>query len=680
MKDKLNEMIRNLRETTRQNIEQDWLKTNRERFTRMLQGQRDLATVVEHDPLRAGAAGVGPARRLLLDRSAGDGGEPVLRAAGRLRLRGAQAPLDRVPARRGPGRPVRQGEEADPAHRGPGRLRADQLGPRRGDAAQHHRAAGPVRGIGARRRRARVVLRRSARPTRRSSTSSPRASAWCSTRSRPTPSPRTCSSSPSRRPRSCSRSRRSCASRTRTSAGRRSCSPSRTSRRRRKNQEVEQSKRLVEEKAGQLAVSSKYKSEFIANMSHELRTPLNSLLILAEQLEDNPDQHHDRHPGRVRERDPRSGTDLLELLNSILDLAKVESGTVTVEISSCRSSSSAQRPVPRVRARRRSDRESRLLDRRRTRHVPTDIVTDPQRLRQILKNLLANAFKFTERGEVDVAIGLARQRLEPESQLRSDDAASVIAFAVTRHRDRDRRRAAAAHLRGVRAGRRHHRPAVRRHRPGPVDQPRAGRPARRRDHPRQHAGEGSTFTVYLPSSTRGDHSAVAAPKSPTARAIGGAGIVAPGALMLGIDERRAARHPNRRARRSWSSTTTSATSSRSPRCWNAGDAEVVSAESGEDAHRDARASTRHRPRADGHHDAGAWTATPRSARSASCPWTADLPIIAVTGKVVDGERERCLDAGANDYIPKPVESGADVPPDARPVVDGREVAGSGVPR
>ena len=117
LKDKLNEMIRNLRETTRQNIEQDWLKTNRERFTRMLQGQRDLAAVSsmilsELAPLVSAQHGVFYS---MTDPS--DGGEPVLRAPGRLRLRGAQAPLDVVPARRGPRRPVRQGEEADPAHR-----------------------------------------------------------------------------------------------------------------------------------------------------------------------------------------------------------------------------------------------------------------------------------------------------------------------------------------------------------------------------------------------------------------------------------------------------------------------------------------------------------------------------------------------------------------------------------
>ena len=106
------------------------------------------------------------------------------------------------------------------------------------------------------------------------------------------------------------------------------------------NQEVEQSKRLVEEKAGQLAVSTKYKSEFIANMCHELRTPLNSLLILAEQLQDDPEHTMSdtqvEYAGVIRD----SGKDLLDLLNGILELAKVESGTVTAELADLPSPSS----------------------------------------------------------------------------------------------------------------------------------------------------------------------------------------------------------------------------------------------------------------------------------------------------------------------------------------------------
>ena len=206
LKDKLNEMIRNLRETTRQNIEQDWLKTNLERFTRMLQGQRDLADGVEHDPLRARAARVGAARRLLHARPASrTAASRCSRYQAGYGYKERKHLADHVPPRRGPRRPVRAGEEAHPAHRGPHRLREDQLRARRVAAAQHHRAAGPLRGLGPRRDRARLLLAASAPPTRRSSTSSPRASGSCSTPSRPTPSPRTCSSSRSPRRRSCSR-------------------------------------------------------------------------------------------------------------------------------------------------------------------------------------------------------------------------------------------------------------------------------------------------------------------------------------------------------------------------------------------------------------------------------------------------------------------------------------------
>ena len=130
LKDKLNEMIRNLRETMRQNTEQDWLKTNLERFTRMLQGQRDLATVSkmvlsELAPLVSAQHGVFYA---LTDLN--DGGGPGAPVPGRVRLQGAQAHREPFPRRRGPGRPMRPGEGANPADRRAGRLHPDQLGPR----------------------------------------------------------------------------------------------------------------------------------------------------------------------------------------------------------------------------------------------------------------------------------------------------------------------------------------------------------------------------------------------------------------------------------------------------------------------------------------------------------------------------------------------------------------------
>ena len=189
-----------------------------------------------------------------------------------------------------------------------------------------------------------------------------------------------------------------------------------------------QSKDLVEEKAGQLAMSSKYKSEFIANMSHELRTPLNSLLILAEQLEDNSGDTMTATQVEYASVIRSSGNELLELLNSILDLAKTESGTVKVEM--------AEVSVEDLRAGLLREFEpvaqGQALDYAIdvAPGTPENIVTDPQRLRQILKNLLVNAFKFTEQGDVRVEISV------PENGWNRDltsltDASAVVALSVS---------------------------------------------------------------------------------------------------------------------------------------------------------------------------------------------------------------------------------------------------------
>ena len=227
---------------------------------------------------------------------------------------------------------MRQGEEADPAHRRPQRLRPNQLRARRGDSAQHHRPAGPVRGLLARGDRARVLLAFQHHPPGVPRLRSRRASGSSSARSRRLHAPRTCSSSLSLRPRSSAPSRRSYASRTRISDGRPSFWPHRTSRPSRRIRKSSSRSASSRRRSSQLAVSSKYKSEFIANMSHELRTPLNSLLILAEQLEDNPDHNMTDAQVEYASVIHSSGRDLLELLNSILELAKVESGTVTAEM------------------------------------------------------------------------------------------------------------------------------------------------------------------------------------------------------------------------------------------------------------------------------------------------------------------------------------------------------------
>ncbi|HUN39225.1 MAG TPA: HAMP domain-containing protein [Acetobacteraceae bacterium] len=169
----------------------------------------------------------------------------------------------------------------------------------------------------------------------------------------------------------------------------------------RKNQEIEQARRAVEDKAAELALTSKYKSEFLANMSHELRTPLNSILILGQQLGDNPEGNLSPRQVEFARTIHAAGTDLLNLISDILDLSKIESGTVSVEAEEISFSSLAEtitRPF-------RHEAESRGLffDAQVDPSLRT-IVTDSKRLQQVLKNLLSNAFKFTEHGGVRLSI------------------------------------------------------------------------------------------------------------------------------------------------------------------------------------------------------------------------------------------------------------------------------------
>ncbi|HEY7928904.1 MAG TPA: response regulator, partial [Steroidobacteraceae bacterium] len=196
----------------------------------------------------------------------------------------------------------------------------------------------------------------------------------------------------------------------------------------RKNQEIELARRALEEKAAELALTSRYKSEFLANMSHELRTPLNSILILGQQLAENADGNLTPRQVEFAKTVHGAGTDLLNLISDILDLSKIESGTVTVE--------SEELPFTQLKETLernfRHEAESRKLifASQFEQNLGRTITTDYKRLMQILKNLLSNAFKFTERGGVRLHVGIASGGWNPGHPVLSQ-APRVIEFSVS---------------------------------------------------------------------------------------------------------------------------------------------------------------------------------------------------------------------------------------------------------
>jgi CheY-like chemotaxis protein/HAMP domain-containing protein len=195
----------------------------------------------------------------------------------------------------------------------------------------------------------------------------------------------------------------------------------------RKNQEIEQARRAVEEKAKELALTSKYKSEFLANMSHELRTPLNSILVLGQQLGDNPDKNLTSKQVEFARTIHGAGTDLLNLISDILDLSKIESGTVSVQAENVFFTSVLEmvaRPFRHEAENRRLNFEV-LTDPQ----LPRSIVTDSKRLQQVLKNLLSNAFKFTEQGGVRLSVSVSTKGWSDNHPVLSG-VASAVAFEV----------------------------------------------------------------------------------------------------------------------------------------------------------------------------------------------------------------------------------------------------------
>ncbi len=189
-----------------------------------------------------------------------------------------------------------------------------------------------------------------------------------------------------------------------------------------KNKELEKAKAITEEKARDLELAGKYKSEFLANMSHELRTPLNSLLILSQYLADNKAGNLTEKQLECANTVFSSGNDLLALINDILDLSKVEAGKMVLEVAEMNIREFAENikqnfmPV--------SEQKGIHFDLDVSDELPSYIKTDRQKLQQIVKNLLANSFKFTEKGSINFKIArpqkdakLSQASLNPENAI-----------------------------------------------------------------------------------------------------------------------------------------------------------------------------------------------------------------------------------------------------------------------
>jgi HAMP domain-containing protein/CheY-like chemotaxis protein len=424
LKDNINTMIENLRQTTDRNTEQDWLKTNLARFTSMLQGQRDLATVgrmllSELAPLVNAQQGViyqiepDPEARLRLLSTYADeegGGHPnTLRigeglvgqcAADARRMVITEVPGDVVPIRSGLFRAPPRSIIVLPVLF-EGQVKAvielaslgsftnlqmsflEQLTASIGIVLNSIEATMQTEGLLTQSQQLAGELQTQQRELQQTNEQLEQKAQQLAERNVEVE---------------------------------------------RKNQEIEQARRALEEKATELALTSKYKSEFLANMSHELRTPLNSILILGQQLADNADGNLSGRQVEFARTIHGAGTDLLNLISDILDLSKIESGTVSVDAEEIYFSNiveMAARPF-------RHEAESRSLafEIQLDNRLGRSIITDSKRLQQVLKNLLSNAFKFTERGSVRLAVTSVETGWSSDHPVLRHSPA-VVAFEVT---------------------------------------------------------------------------------------------------------------------------------------------------------------------------------------------------------------------------------------------------------
>jgi CheY-like chemotaxis protein/signal transduction histidine kinase/HAMP domain-containing protein len=423
LKDNINTMIANLRETTERNKEQDWLKTNVARFTSMLQGQRDLATVAKM--LLADLVPLVQAQQgAIYQMTVGEGGAPVLR------LLAAYAQRQKQPAEI----PVGVGLVGQCAIDKSCILLEDvpkgytEVSSSLGELPPSSIVVLPLLFEGQIKAVIELASLHPFSPTNLIFLEQLTQSigvvlntieATMRTEGLLTQSQQLTAEL---------QSRQSELQQTNEELANKALLLAEQNEEvERKNSEVEQARSALEEKAAELALTSKYKSEFLANMSHELRTPLNSILILSQQLAENAGANLSPREIEFARNVHSSGSDLLHLINDILDLSKIESGTVTVEaeqILFVGLRDNMERNFRHVAENKNLPFNVEFSD-----NLPRYLRSDAKRLQQILKNLLSNAVKFTTHGHVNVRVGLVEDGFSTEHASLSK-AEHVVSFAV----------------------------------------------------------------------------------------------------------------------------------------------------------------------------------------------------------------------------------------------------------
>ncbi|CAO3455060.1 probable sensory histidine kinase [Azospirillum argentinense] len=424
LKDNINEMIRNLRDTTQKNAEQDWLKTNIAKFTRMLQGERDLVTVT--NMILSEIAPLVNAQHGVFYVTSREGDEPVLDLVASYALKERDGLGTRFT--------LKQGLVGQCAHEKKPILLTNvpkdyvRISSGLGEAAPLNIIVLPVLFEN----EVNAVLELASfghfSETHRSFLEQLTESIGIVLNTIATNMRTEGLLKQSQRLTAELQSQQEELKTTNERLEHQAASLRQSEELLMAQQEkLRQTNEALEEKAEQLSLTSKYKSQFLANMSHELRTPLNSLLILSKLLSDNGD--HNLTPRQVEfaRTINAAGSDLLNLINDILDLSKIESGTVTLEIGAV-VLDDLRGHVERTFAQLAEEKGLRF-DIDMTQPLPAAIQTDQKRLEQVLNNLLSNAFKFTETGGVTFRVGLAGEGWSAAHPV-LNAAEGVLAFTV----------------------------------------------------------------------------------------------------------------------------------------------------------------------------------------------------------------------------------------------------------